>query len=182
MDDNTKNIVTLCISGYAALISTITLLWNIINSILSKISKLNVQISFFDIIIANGEMQPIKGPRNMNISIVNKSSKNKYVQSINIRLPYKTKFGSCCGLYKDNIKFPVLIKPEEEIVFKYKINPSAEWMFENYKEGRFNIFIIDTTRKKYKSKKSNVSNLKAAYDFNCKIPIETWNIIKGSDL
>jgi hypothetical protein len=38
MDDNTKNIVTLCISGYAALVATISLTWNIVNTIVDKLS------------------------------------------------------------------------------------------------------------------------------------------------
>lgn len=170
------------ISAYAALISTITLVWNIINSILSKVSRFNVEVTFHDMMIGNGLMQSIVGPRNMNISIVNKSSKNKYVQSVNIKLPYKTSFGSYCGLYKDDVKFPILVKPEEELVLKYKLNASAKWLFEGYKDKKCRFFIVDTTKRKYKSKKIKMELIKKAYDFNCKIPKETWRLIKGSDL
>lgn len=107
MDNETKNLIAIVVSAYAALISTIALVWNIINSILSRVSRFNVNITFYDMLIGNSDMKPIIGPRNMNISIVNKSNKNKYIQSVNIKLPYKTEFGSYCGLYKDDVSFVV---------------------------------------------------------------------------
>lgn len=182
MEDQSKNIIPIIISAYAAVISTIALIWNIVNSILSKVSRFDVKVTFHDVIIGNGLMQPIMGPRNMNISIVNKSNKNKYVQSVNIKLPYETDFGSYCGLYKDDVKFPILVKPEEELVLKYKLNASAKWLFKAYRDENCRFFIVDTTKKKYKSKKIKMSLLKNAYDFNCKIPEKTWNLIRGSDL
>lgn len=182
MDNETKNLIAIVVSAYAALISTITLVWNIINSVLSRISRFDVKVTFHDMIIGNANMQPIKGPRNMNISIVNKSNKNKYIQSINIKLPYKTDFGSYCGLYKDDVKFPLLVKPEEEIVLKYKLNAGSEWLFKNYRNKKCKFFIVDTTNKKYKSKKIKMNLLKNAYDFNCRIPNSTWNLLKNSNL
>ena len=182
MDNETKNLIAIIISAYAAIISTITLIWNIANAILSKVSRFDVKVTFYDMVIGNEMMQPIMGPKNMNISIVNKSNKNKYIQAIKIKLPYKTKFGSCCGLYKENLKLPIEVKPEEEIVLKYKLNLSAGWMFENYKEDKCRFVIVDTIGKKYKSKKIKMNLLKNAYDFNCKIPESTWNLIKNSDL
>ncbi|NOW92508.1 hypothetical protein BCD91_004531 [Clostridium beijerinckii] len=178
MDDNTKNIITLCISGYAAVISTITLIWNIANTIISKLSRFKVKVSIHDMIIGSDIMQPIKGPRTIKISIVNKSNKSKYIQSVNIKLPYKTKFGNYCGMYKQNVKFPIELKPEEEYIFDYKLNETASWMFESYREGKCKIFIVDTIKKKYKSNIIKASVFKDIYDFNIKIPSEVWALIK----
>ena len=136
---------------YAAVISTITLVWNIINSIIDKTSRLDVKASFHDSFISIGNKN-IDGPRSMKVSIVNKSNRVKYVKSINIKLPYKTSFGKYCNLYKMGQNSAIAIKPEEEYVEEYKLNHSAMWMFEGYAEGKFRIIVHDTTGKNTKQK------------------------------
>lgn len=169
MDTETKNLIAIIVSAYAAIISTITLIWNIANSIISKMSRMSVKVSFHDTLIGNQFMEPVKGNRTMRVSVVNKSNKTKYIQVVNLELPYKTKFGKISGLYNIDSKFPKEVKPEEEIKIDYVLNTTASWIFENYQEGDFKIFIVDTTGKKYKSNKVKLKYLKAAYDFNCKL-------------
>ena len=181
--DNTVNQIDY-VAIYAAFISTIALLWNIINSIVDKVSKLNVDVSFYNSIfsvgnniIGYGDAQ--KGPTSIKISIVNKGKRKKYIKSINIKLPYKTKYGDIFMLQKLDSKGVILIEPEDEYIFNFSINSTAELMFENYKEGKFKVIVVDTTNKKYSSKRMNTKVLKKFYDENMKLPKDVWALFEN---
>ena len=165
------------ISIYAAIISTIALVWNITLSIIEKISRFKVKAEFYNMYIDDVVKKPIVGPKTIKVSIVNKNNKIKYIKSINIELPYKTDYGRNCGLVKKKLKFPILVKPEEELIIEYRLNVSAEWMFKNFKSGSCRIYIYDTTNKKYKSQKFDSKRLKEMFDFNKKIGSEIWDMI-----
>lgn len=78
MEDNTKNIITLCISGYAALVATVSLTWNIVNTIVDKLSRIRVSYStFINTFIAVESNESIVGAAVLSVSIVNSSKKQK---------------------------------------------------------------------------------------------------------
>lgn len=176
--NNTMNQVDY-VAIYAAIISTIALIWNIINSIIEKSSRLVVDVSFHENFISIGNGNPIAGPKCIKVSIVNKSKKIKYIKSINIKLPYSTQFGNMANLYKVDSAKRIEIKPEEEYILDFNINSTAEWMFENYKDGKFKIVVYDTTNKQYKSKKKNIKVFRDMYESNKKLPKEVWSLINN---
>lgn len=175
MDENTKNIITLCISGYAAVISTITLIWNIVN----KMSRIKVRADFYTTMAFN-DLEMEQGPGLLQITILNKSKRIKYVKVPQIKLSYnhgwdlteKDKNKNIINLYLtgNKLTFPIEMKPESEIILKYPLGKSSEWMYKKAKENdTFKIIITDTTEKKYKSSKLKIKRLKDCIEHNLTI-------------
>ena len=113
------NITTL----YAALILTITLVWNIVNAIMEKRSKLKISISAnlnLTGIIGRGFIGP---PTNiLSIVVTNMSSFGLYVNKPmfqgTIIGPFSRKIDGCNGFYSTDFSgkeknYPLNIKPKE---------------------------------------------------------------------
>lgn len=168
------------ISAYAALISTIALVWNIINSILEKMKTINVQAQFNTTMVVNDYREVVQGPALLEISIVNETNRIKYIKVPQIKLDYNHGWILLEGKKKDNIvnlflsgskiNYPLEIKPESEITLKYPFSSESKWIYEKSKKNsKFNVIITDTIGKKYKSKRIKISNLKNCIDYNSTI-------------
>lgn len=182
MDENTKNIVTLCISGYATVISTITLMWNITNSILDKMSRIKVRADFYTTMAFSGSEMG-NGPGLLQITILNKSKRIKYVKVPQLKLSYnhgwdlteKDKNKDIINLHLSgsSLVFPIEMKPESERILKYPLGKGSEWMYKNAKKNdTFKVIITDTTEKKYKSSKLKIEKLKNCIEHNSTISSE----------
>lgn len=172
------------ISAYAALISTITLVWNIINSILNNIDKIVVNAGFNISTIVNENGELIQGPCILTVSIVNESKRMKYIKIPSLKLSYhhgnkinENDNDDIVNLhFKSNkIKFPLEIKPESEIKLEYPLGAGCDWFLENSTErSTFRILITDTVNKKYKSKKLKLSKLKQCIEHNSNLDKAIW--------
>lgn len=145
MSSDVKNLIAIIVSGYAALISTIALIWNIINTILDKASKIEVHVDFYVIFgIANNNTE--EGPRVLQISVVNKSKRVKYIKVPQLKLSYnhgfdlteKDKNRNIVNLFLQGSKvtFPIEMKPESEVVLKYPMSKGSEWICKNAKKKK----------------------------------------------
>lgn len=179
MDDNIKNIIALCISGYAAVISTVALIWNITNTILDKISKIEVRANFYTTMAFYGP-DVKEGPGILQISIINKSKRIKYIKVPQLKLSYdhgwnlseNDKEKNIINLHLNgaDLEFPIEMKPETEVVLKYPLASGLEWMYRNArKSDKFRVIITDTTHKKYKSSKIKIKMLKECIEHNLTI-------------
>lgn len=168
------------VAFYAAVISTITLIWNITNAILEKMSKLDIEMKVHSNFITMSDGRVIDAPESITISVVNRSNRNKYIKGICLKLPFKTALGSNM-VKQQNLKvsYPIEIKPECEYIETIYPNDSWNWVLENYKNGSFRAIVYDTTNKKYKSKKMKVKILKKSYEFNKNLPKDVWKIINN---
>lgn len=174
MDDNTKNIITLCISAYAALVATISLTWNIVNTIVDKLSRIRVSYStFFNTFISFESNESIVGAEVLSVSIVNSSKKVKYINRPKLKLSYKATFGSqkfdevhLINIYK-NETWPVALNPEEELVLNYPLKDGSVWYLKNPpKNAKIKIMVTDTLNKKYYSKKIQIKKFKSMINHN----------------
>lgn len=176
--------VSIMISFYAAIIATISLLWNIINTIIEKISKVTVEVNFFDNMIPVNDEFIIAGI--MQINVINKSKRKKYIKAPCIKLSYEHGIsldgfdGTVINLVNFNDKriYPIEIEPEAELTFKYPISVGSEWMFEKAKENdTFKAIVVDTTGKKYKSKKCSIKKLVGCFNKNKHVPSNILNLL-----
>jgi hypothetical protein len=182
MDDNTKNIITLCISGYAALVATVSLTWNIVNTIIDKLSRIRVSYStFLNTFIAIESNESIVGAEVLSVSIVNSSKKVKYINRPKLKLSYKAIFGSqefdevqLINICK-NETWPVALNPEEELVLNYPLKDGSAWYLKNPpKNAKIKIMVTDTVNKKYYSKKIPIKKLKSIINHNDTIKLEDF--------
>lgn len=168
------------ISAYAALISTIALVWNIVNSILDKTKRISVKAVFNSTMFANNDGNLIQGPGLLEVTIVNETNRIKYIKVPQIKLNYNHGYGLLNHDKKGNvvnlflqgskIRYPLEIKPESEITLKYPFSNESKWICEKSKKNsKFNIIITDTINKQYKSKKIKISVLKSCIEHNSKI-------------
>lgn len=174
-------------SLYAALISTIALLWNIINSIRDKTSRIDVTAEFLTSMVIGGR-EFEQGPGSLKISVVNKSKRIKYIKTPQLKLSYEHGFNDgnsempkdIVNLYRINNKqvFPLEMKPETEIILSYPFAGETEWMLKNARNtDKFKIIIVDTTGKKYKSKSMPIQTLINCVNHNKKINPALLNAI-----
>lgn len=168
------------ISAYAALISTIALTWNIVNSILDKIDRISVKAVFYTTMVFDNNGELIQGPQLLEISVVNMTKRVKYIKVPQIKLNYNhgwnmkgnDRKNQIVNLYLKGSKttYPLEIKPESEVTLKYPFSNGNEWVYENSrKNSKFRVVITDTIDKKYKSKKIKVENLKKCMEHNLRI-------------
>jgi hypothetical protein len=184
MDDNTKNIITLCVSGYAALVATLSLIWNIINTVLDKLSRIKVSYStFLDSFIVVETNESIIAAEVLCVSIVNDSKKVKYINRPKLKLTYKATFGNqkfdevqLINLYK-NETWPVALSPEEEIVLNYPLKGEDQWYLKNSpSNGKIRVMVTDTVNKKYYSKKIKIDKIKGLINYNNSIKPEDFKL------
>ena len=98
-----ENILTI----YAAIISTISLVWNIVLAILEKRSNLKIIVEFRNTFTEGTNGNTITGPIVLFIRIINRSKYTKYISGVNIKLPYKTATGKIFSLFKKNVQLPI---------------------------------------------------------------------------
>ena len=164
------------ISIYAAIISTIALLWNIINSILDKMSRLEVKSEFYTTMIFPGSNAE-QGPGLMQITIVNKSKKTKYIKTPQLQLSYNHGWNNTNGdkhknrvnlcMIADKRTYPLEMKSESELILKYPFDKASEWICkESSNNSKFKVIITDTTGKEYKSKSLSINELKNCINHN----------------
>ena len=164
-----ENILTI----YVAIISTISLVWNIVLAILEKRSNLKIIVEFRNTFTEGTNGNTITGPIVLLIRIINRSKYTKYMSGVNIKLPYKTATGKIFSLFKKNVQLPIELLPEKEYVYKFiPTANNSELILQNHRQGKCYIFTTDTVLKKYKSSPFNSQKLKQVIEFNKKIPAE----------
>lgn len=179
-----KNNPAILVSAYAALISTITLIWNIINSILNKIDKISVDARFNTTYAYGDNNEFVEGPMLLVVSIVNETKRTKYIKIPSLKLSYhhgnkinEDNRDDIVNLhYKSNkIKYPLEIKPESEVTLKFPIGTGSDWFLNNSNNSStFRVLITDTVNKKYKSKKLKLNVLKDCIEHNSKLSDSVW--------
>jgi viroplasmin and RNaseH domain-containing protein len=182
MESQVQNItMPIIISIYAAIISTMALSWNIISFCIEKKSRIKVKVYFEKVFTEGSDNKLDEGPLSLTMVLVNKSKKNKYINDLFIKLPYKHTFGSNkVQLLKKSLKLPFELKPEEEIKVRFYLNSSFSWALENYKDGKCIVHVSDTTDKMYKSNKFNVHKLKESYNTNKEISPDILNALANN--
>lgn len=174
-----KDNPAILVSAYAALISTIALVWNIINSILSKVDRISVNARFNTTYAYGDNNEFIEGPLLLVVSIVNEAKRIKYIKIPTLKLSYhhgnkinKDSRDDIVNLhYKSNkIKYPFEIKPESEVTLEFPIGAGSDWFLNNSKKSsNFRVIITDTVNKKYKSKKLKLIDLRHCIEHNSKL-------------
>ncbi|MDB2104004.1 hypothetical protein PMW00_13360 [Clostridium paraputrificum] len=174
-----KDNPTIIVSAYAAIISTIALIWNIINSILDRLDRIKVSVRFNRTILGCENEKIEEGPDLMVISVVNKSARVKYIKAPSLKLSYhhgnklsEKEDDTIVTLYniKKRINYPLEIKPESEITLEYPFQANSNWIFNNsHESSKFKVVITDTVNKKYNSKRIKLSILKKCIEHNSKI-------------
>ena len=184
MDDDVKNLFAIIISGYAAIISTIALVWNIVNSILEKLSRIKVEAKFFDSFFGssdNGEI--IRGATVLSITITNASKKIKYINRPKLKLSYKALFANKKmdevnlielknkTIFENAINFLLKLKPEFTVTLNYPLRKEGtEWFLSSDKDKEnFKVIVTDTVNKKYYSKKIKINLLRNVVQNNSNI-------------
>lgn len=164
---------------YAAIISTISLVWNIVLAVLEKRSNLKIIVEFRETLTAGTNGNAITGPIVLYIRITNRSKYTKYISGVYIKLPYKAASGKVFMLLKKNVQFPIELSPEKEYVYKFvPVANNSELMLQNFRRGKSHIIVTDTVLKKYRSTTFNSQKLKQAIEFNREIPAETLEIFR----
>lgn len=162
---------------YAAIISTMALIWNIVLSVLEKRSRLKIIVEFKDSFTVSNDGKPIKGPRTLYIRIINRSKYIKYVSGVNIKLPYQTDTGNMYSLFKKNTQLPIALEAEKEYIYKFILTEeNSVLLLKNYKVGKCRVIVIDTILKKYNSHRFSIEKIKQAINFNAKIQPEVLEI------
>lgn len=100
---------------YAALISTITLIWNIINGILEKMPRVNVRAGIYASVIGTPGIGVAQGSSGIKLSITNLSHFDINILEPLIELPERIDNHRFYGVYNSNnpIKYPINIGPRE---------------------------------------------------------------------
>lgn len=155
------NVISICIAGFAAIISMISLIWNIINAILSRKAKLRVDFRVVQQMISD----PLQGLGNpipyFDIKITNVGAGTRYINA-----PTFVFNNPKAGIIdKESKEFTVInfispIKYPLELVvgkeFNYNVNIGD---FVNHFKGQLNpndkiwIKVLDTHNKRYRSNK-----------------------------
>lgn len=190
MEDQSKNIIPIIISAYAAIISTITLVWNIINSILDKRDKITVDARFNQTMFWSEGGKMISGPILLVVSIVNHSKRMKYIKVPSLKFSYHhgnkisdDNDDTIVNLhYKSGIvKFPIELKPESEVTLEYPLALGSGWFLNNSTDkSTFKVRVVDTINKEYTSKKVSISQLKECIEFNSKLDSNIFELYNSA--
>lgn len=164
---------------YAACISTIALVWNIVYAIIDKSSRIRVVVEFRTAFTGSLSGETIVGPTVLFVRMVNKSNAIKYVSNIQIKLPYKTSGGNYYALFNHDTIFPIELAPQQEFVYKMKLSDPSKILLENYREGKCSVIINDTISKKYRSNRFDSSILKKAVEHNVSLPAEVIALFRN---
>lgn len=159
------------IAGYAAIVSTITLVWNIINSINQNKSKIKV-FTYFTTSFEHSPMLRVTSEViwNLTIDIINHSKYKKYIEQPLIKFPEmidgENKF-KVTDL-KKVINYPQELEPGQK--FQTDIRPCESLLNlinQLSKDNlKFQVLIKDTQGKEYFSKKIKLKDLKAKCEVN----------------
>ena len=155
-----KNLlVNYLFSGLAIMISLISLIWNIVNSILSKIAKINVETPIFYRLSADSvrgvqEMDPV-----ISLIATNIGTNTRYIKKIVIQCSKTIVKGGIeskevqyiSGSHP--IKFPIEIQVGKEFQYEYNLVDFYNEFSKHLKEkDKFKFVITDTHGKKYSSR------------------------------
>lgn len=152
------------IALYAAIISTMALLWNIINSILEKLPRIKVYAGisarFFNV-VGVGVSPP---EFIIAIKITNLSTYDMYIEEPSIKLPEKideVHDSLFVTSFHENIRYPAVIKPREQLNVYIKISPELIEKLKKIKRKRsmIRIKVEDTTGKVFYSNKLSVEKI-----------------------
>lgn len=166
---SSSNNGSLYIAGFAALISTISLLWNIINALLSRKSKINIDFTIHHQMVAH----PLGGLSNVipvfSLTITNVGMMTRYINS-----PTFTFWRGKELISKNERKFQV-IDLQNTISYPIKLEVGNEhttttnvynfWdKFKDQCRGNEKLWIevTDTHKKRYKSNKLKFKELEKA--------------------
>lgn len=151
------------IASYAAIVSTIALIWSIFNSIIEKVSRVEVKIGVHMRISVPdfGRMNSI-----IKVAAVNKSIYDLYINVPIIKLPVKVDNKNRYTMTNlDNpVNYPILIKPREQHEMDIELGMNLINLLKNCKSPgkKIRFEITDTTGKKFKSNKIKISNILGA--------------------
>lgn len=184
MDDGMKNLYTIIISAYAAIISTIALILSIFNIVIENKSSIKIKTEFIstNLYIDN---KCVSGAEMLKVSIVN-TSKKKIININNpkLKLSYEsTYFGQKLDRVnlievKNKRVWPKELKPGEVISLNYPfLKIGTEWFLDEAPDkGTFKVLVSDTLDKKYYSKKIKINKLKELVNHNDNVDQEIFNI------
>jgi hypothetical protein len=152
------------IAGYAAIISTAALVWNII--IFTQQNKSKIKVSAY--ITASFEGIPGIGAVsetswNLSIDIINHSKSKRYINRPLIVLPKKIDANDryqCISL-NNNINYPVSLEPGEKHQYHMKLGEHLLQIIDNSKirKKKLRVVVSDTMNKEYFSNKLAINNL-----------------------
>lgn len=163
---------------YAACISTIALVWNIVYEILEKSSRIRVIVEFRQALTSSQLGQAIVGPTVLFVRIINKSNTIKYVSNIQVKLPYITSDGNYYSLINQDTIFPIELASQQEYVYKIKLSSPSKILLENFKDGKCFVIVCDTISKKYKSNRFSSSIMKKAIEQNASLSADVMALFR----
>lgn len=151
------------IALYAALISTVTLIWNISNAILEKLPRVSVQLS------CNAKIPFIPGvavgkPNNiLTIKITNKSIFDIYIKRPGIKFQEKIDGHDCYYVtpLNESVTYPIHIKPREQYCTDIDLGSNILNLLLKCKNqnGNIRIMVTDTTDKIFYSNKISIKHI-----------------------
>jgi len=163
-----KDKISQIISGYAAIVSTMSMTLGIINYVKSNRIIIKVKMSFENKFSLNG----FEGFY-LRATITNQSEKDCTIKSVNISLAQEvnTELGKGKEFYLPNseISFPITLKRgEEKIINLCNLNSLHEKMLTKIRRNtKMSIVTVDTMDKRYYSKKVKSDELKKIIEQNC---------------
>lgn len=162
MDANTARA---WIAGYAAIVSTISLVWNIINSINQSKSKVEVSAYFraeFDAILGIGAIS--KTIWTLTVDIVNHSKYKKYIEQPLLIFPEIVNGTNEFKVtdIRNIVKYPQELEPGQKFQTEIGMCESLLNLINQIKNKnkKVKVLVKDTHGKKYYSKKLKLIDLK----------------------
>lgn len=151
------------IAIYAAFISTVTLIWTIVNVILEKLPRISVQLS------CNAKIAFIPGvavskPNNiLTIKITNKSIFDMYIKKPGIKFREKIDGHDCYYItpLKESVTYPIHIKPREQYSTDIDLGTNVLELLLKCKnqKGKVRIKVTDTTDKNFYSNRISIKHI-----------------------
>ncbi|MPW25963.1 hypothetical protein GC105_09185 [Alkalibaculum sp. M08DMB] len=144
------------IAIYAAVVSTITLVWTIIIQILEKVPRVKISANVY----AGREALEGKGvlyaDYAIGIRVTNKSIYDIYITQIYVKLAEKvdgdTKY--MISPKKGNLEYPIQLKSRDQFIIAVELDTMWDlFRSSNNKDKKIRIMAMDTTDKEFKSNK-----------------------------
>jgi hypothetical protein len=160
---NTTNLMP-WIAGYAAIISTAALGWNIITFIQQNKAKIKVSAYITASFQAIPDIGTVSDTTwNLSIDIINQSKSKRYINRPLIVLPKEINGSDRfqCISFNNNTNYPVSLDPGEKHQYNMQLGESLLRIIDNHKvkKKKMRIVVSDTFGKNYYSNKVKISNL-----------------------
>jgi hypothetical protein len=154
--------VTDCIAFYAALISTITLVWGIANAILEKMARLRIRAGIFAQFVAIPGVTAGPASWVIGVTITNISIYDIYVMKPRIGLPKKYEGSNYISVFsmQDTTQYPVCIKSREQFQIYEDISGQFVGILNQCNANKTIRFRVEeTTGKVFYSNKLKISRI-----------------------